>query len=68
LAYVCEHDNESACSIVGGNFIDQFNNYKLLRNDSTAWTYLVTANNICKVPVIVRYFAVCQLADRTKGC
>jgi hypothetical protein len=36
-----EHCNEITGSIKGGKFVEQFNNYQLLKNDSVKWSWLV---------------------------
>jgi hypothetical protein len=40
VAVPCEHCNEPSGSIKGGEFLDQLNDYYLLKMDSAPWSYL----------------------------
>jgi hypothetical protein len=37
----CEHRNETSCSVTDGEFLDQFSNCQLLKEDSDLRNYLV---------------------------
>jgi hypothetical protein len=37
----CEHGTEGLVSIKGGKFLNQLNDYQLLKKDSASWSYLV---------------------------
>jgi hypothetical protein len=39
VAGFCEHGNEPSGSIKGGEFLDQLNEYWLLKKDSAPWCY-----------------------------
>jgi hypothetical protein len=40
LVGFCEHVDEFLSFIKGGEFLDQLNNYKLLKKDCTSWRWL----------------------------
>jgi hypothetical protein len=64
VAMSCEHGNEPSCSIKGGEFIDQLNEYQVFKKDSAPWRVfqIQSLHNINQVQV---YKHVNDLACRS---
>jgi hypothetical protein len=47
----CEHDNETSSYLKGSEFLVQLSDYKLLKKDSTPWSYSVKVKVKIKLSV-----------------
>jgi hypothetical protein len=65
-----EHGNEPSGYIKGGEFLDQMNDYQLLKKDSAPWSWLQIGKSVIKMDVFWDVASCClvKIDRRFRGC